>query len=413
MKIEQRRTLLILALIGLVYFAAFFFPNADTLGSTNPIVFLDRDEYVTYPVVERMLAFEGDIHTIWGRLIVYGDYHYGYPFYFFSFLVLLPFRLILGAEFFNRTAFNILMLRQFINVLPMVLTAGVLTYLQTRFKSLWKSILIFLVILSIPAVVRSNLHWWHPDSLMMLAIALTFLFLVLDDYRLGKYFYLAAAACGLASAIKLMGFFFFLTIPLYLYLAYRKDHALRKKLVRSGAVFVLVMFAVILFSNPFLLYAGPRQEMMETQIYKSEELSQGYTHDDSPYYAKGPENWIWTLEVSYGPVWTAYFLLASLAFGSWNSKRMQMNWLIAAWVLPIGIYLMWFVAPKPDHYLLPLMLPLFSGILNLAYPLENFGSYHKKWLRWLALGGLLLFSLILIMQLDFQISNSMAKYLSY
>ncbi len=295
----QRTTLLILALLGALYFAFFFIPNASTLGSDNPLVYLDRDEYVTYPVVERMLAFEGDIHQIWGSLIIYGDYHYGYPFYFVSMLVLLPFRLIQGADFFNHIPFNILMLRQFINVLPMVLAAGVLTYVQTHFKSAWKSVLTFVLLLTIPAVVRSNIHWWHPDSLTLLAIALTFFYLDLDEFRLGKFFYFAAAACGLASAIKLMGFFFFLAIPVYLLIAWKKKGVALKRVISSAVIFLLVMCAVIVCTNPFLFYQSPREEMLATQSLKTEELSGGYEHEESPYYAKGPQYWRWTLKVSY------------------------------------------------------------------------------------------------------------------
>jgi 4-amino-4-deoxy-L-arabinose transferase-like glycosyltransferase len=409
----QKRNLWILVWFGIIYFLLFIIPNASTLGSDNRLAYLSQDEYVTYPIIERMLAFEGDIHNIWGKLIIYGDYHYGYPFYFFSMLVLLPFRLIHGSDFFNHTPFNILLLRQFINVVPNILTAGILTYLQTRFKSWWKSLLVFLLVLTIPAVVRSNMHWWHPDLLMMLSIALTFLFLDLDDYRLGKYFYLAAAACGMASAIKLMGFFFFLAIPVYLVITWRKKHPPLKKLLTAALVFVLVMTAVIILSNPFIFYKGPREDMLAIQGFKTEELSAGYTHDDSPYYAVGPQYWRWTLKVSYGRPWTLYVFAASLFLGCLYNQRREMNWLLFAWVLPIGIYLMWFVAPKPDHYLLPLMVPLYPAITNLLYPIEAHWQGKNKWINWLAGAGLLLFSLFMAAQLHYQVLKDLSLFYSY
>lgn len=410
---SQKRILLILALLGMIYFAAFFPPNAFTEGSDNPSVFLDRDEFVTYPVVERMLTLEGDIHQIWGKLIIYGDYHYGYPFYFLSMLVLLPFRLLWGADFFNHTAFNILILRQFINVLPIVLTAGVLAHIQTGFKSLWKSILVFVMVLTIPAVVRSNLHWWHPDSLMMLFIALTFLFLDLDKNRLGKYYYLAAAACGMASAIKLMGFFFFLTIPVYLLVSRHRGQYKVKKLLVAAALFILIMVTVIILSNPFLFYEGPRNEMIAIQQLKSTELTSGYTHEESLYYSKGPQYWRWTLKTSYSYKWALYLFIAAGIFGCWFSPRRQMNWLLIAWEIPLGIYLMWFVSPKPDHYLLPLLLPLYSSILNLSYPFEINWHHTKPWFKWMAIIGMVLFSIMLLTQFDFQLSKSLELYLSY
>jgi len=397
----QRTTLLILSLLGLVYFALFFIPNSSTLGSDNPIVYLDRDEYVTYPVVERMLAFEGDIHKIWGSLIIYGDYHYGYPFYFFSMLVLLPFRLVQGSAFFENIPFNILLLRQFINVLPMVLTAGAFTYVQTHFKFIWKSLLVFVLLLSIPAVVRSNLRWWHPDSLTLLCIALTFLFLDLDEFRLEKFFHLGAVVCGLATAIKLMGFFFFLAIPLYLLIAWRKKNHSINKILSSAGLFLLIMGAVIVLTNPFLFYRAPREEMLAIQSLKSAELSGGYPHDESPYYAKGPQYWRWTLKVSYARPWALLIFTAALVIGCLRGTHRENSWLLAAWSIPLAIYLLWFVSPKPDHYMLPLLVPLYSAITSLIFPLEQAAQSHKRWLRDLAAAGGLLFFIFIAMQLHY------------
>ena len=35
------------------------------------------------------------------------------------------------------------------------------------------------------------------------------------------------------------------------------------------------------------------------------------------------------------------------------------------WAIPYSIYLLWFVAVKPDHYWLPILIPVFSAALNL------------------------------------------------
>ena len=44
-----------------------------------------------------------------------------------------------------------------------------------------------------------------------------------------------------------------------------------------------------------------RARMLEIQAQKSEELSQGYQHDDPIYYSKGPQWWASTLEKWYAP----------------------------------------------------------------------------------------------------------------
>jgi len=410
---NQKRNLRILTFVGIIYFILFIFPNASTMGSDNPIVYLHTDEFVTYPIVERMLDFGPDLSTTWGRLIIYGDYHYGYPFYFLSMLTLLPLRLIQGTGFYDHTEINILILRQVISVLPMILTAGALTYVITHFRKLWASLFMFLFILTIPAVVRNNMHWWHPDALMVLAIALTFLFLDMDEYRLGKYFLFAAVACGMASAIKLMGFFFFLTIPVYLLLAWRRRGVEFKKIILSGVLFVGVMLLVIVLSNPFLFYKGPREDMLAIQSQKTDALSEGYTHEESLYYSLGPEYWHWTLTVSYGdPNFSLMlFLLLGLAAATipdWDIYR-----LLLAWIVPIGIYLMWFVAPKPDHYLLPLLVPLYASVAGGVEILTSGLTSEKRWARWAGYAGSAFFVLMLLAQCYFQISTDIHQYTAY
>jgi hypothetical protein len=409
----QKRNLRILAVMGVLYFIVFIFPNAATKGSSNPKVFMHVDEYVTYPIVERMLDLGPDVNENWGRLIIYGDYHYGYPFYFLSMLSLLPLRLAQGQGFFEQTQINILILRQMISVLPMILTAGVLTYVLTHFRQLWKSVVTFLFILTIPEVVRGNMHWWHPDALMVLSIALTFLFLDLDNYRQGKYFLLAAAACGMASAIKLMGFFFFIAIPIYLLVAMRKKNYGLKKILTAGIIFVMVMLVVIIISNPFLFYAGPRRDMIAIQTEKSDEISSGYSHEESYYYALGPKYWEWTHAVSFGPPYFSIVLLLLLTAVGIVSVKKEQYWIMLAWIATIGIYLMWFVAPKPGHYLLPLLLPLYASVLVGFDAFEVGWKSGKKWARWVstAVGGA--YGIILITQVIFQITADIPQYLEY
>ena len=413
MDINQKRNFRVIALVGILYFILFIFPNASTMGSDNPIVYLHKDEFVTYPIVERMLESSPNLSEAWGRLIIYGDYHYGYPFYFLSMLTLLPLRIIQGTDFYNHTEVNILILRQIISVLPMILTAGVLTYVITRFRKLWASLFTFLFILTIPAVVRNNMHWWHPDALMMLAIAISFLFLDLDEYRLGKYFLLAAAACGLVSAIKLYGFFFFLTIPVYLLLAWRRRGMAFKKIILSSLWFVGIMLIVIVLSNPFLFYKGPRGDMLDTQSNKSVELSEGYTHEESLYYSLGPEYWRWTLTTSYGDpnFIVLLFLLLGLA-GAVIPDR-DIYWLLLAWIVPVGIYLMWFVSPKPDHYLMPMLIPLYATVISGVEILSLGWSSKKRWARWAAYAGGAVYALILLDQFIFQISTDIHHYTAY
>ena len=350
-----------MGLVGLVYFAVFLLPNAYGAGSDAILAESSGDEYVTYPNVVRILTVGQTFNEERANLFLYEDYHYGYPFYALSALTLLPVRLVYGEDFTVHMQLNLLLLRQMISLLPMLIAAGLLVYMQTRFESLWKSLALFVFLLTIRGVVRNHIWWWHPDALTVLAVVLTLFFLDRDHLRLGVNFYLAAAFCGLAVAIKLLGLFFFLAIPVYLCAAVASRRARLPRAALAGGLFVLVMVGVAVGSNPFLFSSDQRARMVQIQTQKQVELSQGYAHDDPIYYSKGPRWWLSTLDKWYAsPLFLGFLFLSLLAGCIWGPRTFT-NRLILAWVAPYSIYLLYFVAVKPDHYWLPVMLPLFSS----------------------------------------------------
>jgi len=293
------------------------------------------------------------------------------------------------------------------------LTAGVMTYVTTELRRTWQAVFTFVFILTIPAVVGNVTQWWHPDALMMLMVALTFLFLKLDKMRLGSYFYLAAGAVGMAASIKLVGFFFFLAIPLYILIVWRRKGLPFKKALRAAAGFVLVMAAVIVLSNPFLFYEGPRNDMLAIQAYKAQELRYGYDHEENIYYRLGPQYWRWTIETSYGSVDFPLMLLGVLALSVIANPKDTDGWMLLAWMIPMGIYLMWFVSPKPDHYLLPVMLPLYATVTVTFDLLEKIAKAPPKWAKWIAYTAGALWIFLAGYQFVWQINDVYERYLAY
>jgi hypothetical protein len=136
------------------------------------------------------------------------------------------------------------------------------------------------------------------------------------------------------------------------------------------------MFATVIFSNPFLFSDEQRARMFEIQAQKSEELSKGYEHDDPMYYNKGPQWWASTLEKWYASPWFSLFLVVSLIGGMVWGKRRLLSLILLTWVVPYSIYLLFFVAVKPDHYWLPVLLPLFSCAFTLIDIL--FSRFSRK-----------------------------------
>lgn len=371
----------IVTALCLLVFLLMLIPNARGASSETLLAQTSIDEPVTYPYVVRMLTPASGLKDLWERWIIYGDYHYGYPFYFFSALALLPVRLIQGADFVNFTGLNLLLLRQLVSVLPMLLACAWAVYLFTGFRGVWESAGLLVLLLSVRGITRNNIQWWHPDALSVLAVVLTLFFLWRDRLRFGRNFYFAAAACGVAAGIKLAGFFFFLAVGGYLLAGvWQKTFSLRRALL-AGGLFLLVMFAALLISNPVVYNAGARQEILNIQLYKTTELDQGYTHDVSPDYAKGPEHWVWTLTRWYAHPLLLGFLIVSLLAGClWGPDRL-LNRLILGWITPYSIYLLWFVSVKPDHYWLPVAVPLFAAFFNIPRLLGSRPEGRLPWGR--------------------------------
>ncbi|GAP07360.1 MAG TPA: hypothetical protein DEQ80_03570 [Anaerolinea thermolimosa] len=376
---DQKRNGFWVLFLGLVCFAALIFPNARGAQSEKMLLVTSLDEPVTYPHVVRMLTPARDFKDLFSRWIIYGDYHYGYPFYFFSALAVLPVRLIYGGQFTNYTAVNLLLLRQLVSVLPMLAAMIFWVYEQTRFRSLWQSVGLTIFMFIVPAIVRNHIQWWHPDALSVLSVTLVFVFLRRDDFRFGRNFLFAAVACGLAVGIKLAGVFFVLTIPYYLLAGMLQKKLTLRQAMGKALLFTGVALLALVVSNPFLYNAGARQELIRIQTEKTDVLGSGY-EDDSPYYQKGPAFWNWTLSTWYGHPFFLTFLGLSLVAGCvWGPNR-QLNRLILTYIIPQAVYLLWFVAVKPDHYWLPVMVPLFSTAFTFPQALAE--GWFPRLSRW-------------------------------
>ena len=402
-----------LLVLAVAYFILFIPVNSSGSEAGSDFSIFSGDEYITYPYVEKMLKGGENIHQLWGNLIIYGDYHYGYPFYFLSMLVLLPRRIILGDTFFSTKATNILILRQMINVLPIILSAWILTYLKTRFQQTLQSVFLFLLFLVTPSVVRSNIWWWHPDSITFLFIALTFYFLQKDEYRLNKYFSFAAVACGLAAATKLLGFFFVITIPVYLLIAIKKKSIPWKKIFQKALLFVCIMLVTILVVNPFLWYAGPRDEMIAIQQFKASELKAGYTNGDPYYYQRGPEFWEWTLVNWFGSNLFLCFLVVSMIVGLFQKKEFNENIYLATWSFPFTIYVLYMVAPKPDHYIFPALMPMFLAAGDIPALIFQKWKMLSKTARIISIVVLIGLTVLLVQQLIFSMMKDISLYQEY
>ncbi len=359
---QQKIILYVLILLSLLLFAAFIIPNLTGAKDATMLSVFEHDEYAQYPNVIHMLqqgdSFKATLHNF----LVYLHYYYGYPFYFFSAITLLPLKWILGADWATHTQLLVAWLRQFINVLPMLLAVVILIRDQFKSKSPWKALLTFLLLMTLPAVVRNNL-WWHPDSLLTLFAVLTIFFLISDKGRFGKYFYLSGFTCALAIGAKILGVLFVVTYASFLLYGLVTKKITLKKTILSALLFLVVLVVSVVATNPLLLLPIERGEIIAIFKANLSQSSQGF-------YVAGNGTSNKLNEISqmireyYGGILLFIAALVSTIIGLIRKENRLKYLVILTWVAGFMGYFVIFAATLRPHYFIPAMLPLYATLLD-------------------------------------------------
>jgi hypothetical protein len=406
MKFDNRQKLIfvLLLLISLGVFGLYIPPNAAGSQNLAMVQMFQPDEAAVYPYVINMIAPASNFYQGLHSFVFYGYYFYGFPYFAASAVVLLPLPLTGNL---GNVSTAMLLLRQLISVLPMLAALLFLVFMQDGFRT-YRSGFLFIFLLGVPAVVQNNL-WWHPDGIVFLLIVLTLFFLLRDNLRLGKNFLLAAVMCGIATATKLVGLYFFLAVGLVLALSLVQKRATWKRAIGMAFAFLLVLAVTFLISNPFLVSSWARTSYFDIFRQQTALLSEGY----AVYYGKGPAAAWPLLHASYGEI---IFLLVALGTAVWGSIRGTNRFLygiILAWFIPLTVSVLWLTHFK-FQYWLPVALPLFSTLIILLpekwqIPPRPVKSNRKNWLIFCARILLLVVVLgqfVLYLITDFQLYRS-------
>ena len=380
---KNRLILPILLGLTLLLFCLTILPNRQASENLAMVTMLEPDEGVVIPVMQRMISGGETLKQTLGRFIVYEYYYYGLPFFGLGALLMLALR-GLGLE--GNFALTMLVLRQVVSVLPTLSGLLVLTYIQDQFRT-WRSIAIFLLLAIIPATLR-NVLWLHPDGLVIFFSSMVLYLLWKDDYQLGKNFYWAAVFCGVLTATKLVGLYFFLAVFLCLVWYLRKKQGKWKQTIRAGSLFIGLMLLCFLFSNAFLFSKYGRPQYLSTIQGQASWLSEGY----GIVYAKGLKAALPILKQDYGSVAFISLAFALTGFGIWQKSTRFKSSLILAWVLPLSFSVFFFTHFKYQYWL-PVALPLFSSFV-LLLPEKSGNTRLKNSFPVLIRTGLILFVLI-------------------
>ncbi len=356
------------------YFLAFIPPNLTAAKDPNMLAAFHVDEWLQYPHVMRMTTGGETASETLTNIFVYQHYFYGFPFYLSSALAILPIRAAAGfapvAEAIADTTAIMVVLRQ-LSPLFMLAAVALLVYCWTGFQHLGRTLLVSGLLLAVPGVFDNNL-WWHAESLSVLFVAITIFALYRDDLRFDRWFVIAAIACGLAAGTKQVGFWFFLTITVYLAMGMRRDGW--GPTWKRGLLFAGLMALTIVAVNPLLLIPTYARQIVDTQLIQARRISFGW----DVAIARGPVPWYeQTLRVMFGYWWLYALALAACIWAAVsNGQRRLLAIITLTYVVPFSIYLLFFVGAKPSRYFLPVMLPLLA---SLGYEALYRWDRQKPW----------------------------------
>jgi hypothetical protein len=394
----QRKTFYALTVLGLLYFLAFIPLNLLPEDPRTMSPFSGIDEVIQYKGVTEPLLPGEDFSSTVKKILIHETIYWEHPFVLISASTLLLPRILFNIDFVNHVQLNMLILRQLITVLPFVLSMFLLVWIVTRFKSILKSVSMFILLLSIPGVVYLNVRFHRPDSLLVLFIILTFFFLQKDDLSLGFNFYMAAFACGIAVAVKIWGFFFFLPVLVYLLTSLARKSGDFGKHFRAGVGFIIVMVMAVFLSSPALMI--PQVLKGEVAVILSEQnnrILENSQVDPEGVYVKGFSNWMRYFEMSYMRDYYFFFCFIVLGFSSIVGSEKLLGRLLLMWCLSTALFLIFIVAIKSPWYMLPLMVPLYVSPFLLPAALKTsptsrlYNLFHHpvaRFVVWIVIIGL-------------------------
>jgi len=390
MKKANLWVVLSLAIITVTVFVVFIFPNKAGSADEAMVNIFQPDEYATWTVVDRMTSPKPDRPSFLQHYFLYDFYHYGFPYFSLS---TIPVFVARWTHQIDNMSFVMASIRQFISVLPSLIALLILVYIQDQFHS-YKSILLYIILLSVPAVVNNNM-WWHPDGLCMLFSAITLFFLWKDEQKFGKHFYIAAIFAGILTATKLIGVFFLVAIIPILLGQLKAKKWRFVELVGQWSLFAFIMAIAFVISNPFLFTFDGIKKYGFTLYNEFTQISAGY----GLVYSKGFAAAWAGIQPAYGKLPFFIAIAFSFVLGFLDKNKQKLTLLLLCWLAPLTFTVL-FTTHFKYQYWLPAAIPAFS-MLYMLLPDKTW----KKDKLWLNIPRAVFVAVVVLQVVFFNIQN--------
>lgn len=370
MKKANKWVILVLALLTIATFVVFIFPNKAGSENEAMVNIFEPDEYATFTVIDRMTSPKPDRPSFLQHYFHYNFYHYGFPYFSISSI---PAFILRWTNQFQNTPLLMVSLRQFVNVLPSLIAILILVYIQDQFSS-YKSILLYLILLTIPAIVQNNM-WWHPDGLVFLLTALTLFFLWKDEQRFRKHFFIAAIFAGILTATKLIGVFFLAAIVPILLIQIKQKKQKFVEAMGYWALFAFIMAISFVIFNPFLFSFEGISRYAFTLYNEFTLISKGY----DLVYVKGFAAAWKGIQPAYGSLPFFLAIIFSFYLGLKEKAKQKLSVLLLCWLVPLTFTVL-FTTHFKYQYWLPSAIPAFS-MLYMLFPDKEQLKKDKLWIK--------------------------------
>jgi hypothetical protein len=205
----------------------------------------------------------------------------------------------------------------------------------------------------------------------------------------------------LATGTKQLGLFFVLTIPVYLLWGVFAKRITWFKALLNGLLFVAVMAAAVIASNPLLLLPQERAEIINTQVWQFSQTSSGIILKNTTSYFQGgiyPDDF----RAHYGELVFILLALIGLVVGIIRQDSRRRSVLILTWMIPLT-YTITVMATRRTHYFIPVALPLLSCLVYL-FP-EKKEGIRSRILQWAALA-------LIVLQVGLFVKADVSTYLA-